>query len=53
MRPAPPPARLQVLRPGYSRFSLPFWLSQEEIDYVLDAVLFVAEHGWKFLPVYR
>ena len=25
----------------------------EEVDYVTDAVLFLAEHGWKFLPLYR
>ena len=25
----------------------------EEVDYVTDAILFLAEHGWKFLPLYR
>ena len=43
----------EVLRPGYSRLSLAYWMSQAEIDYVLDSVLFVAEHGFKFLPLYR
>ena len=43
----------EVLRPGYSRFSLPYWVPQHEHDYVLDAVVFVALHGAKFLPLYR
>ena len=25
----------------------------EEVDFVTDAILFLAEHGWKFLPLYR
>jgi hypothetical protein len=28
-------------------------MSRDELDYVIDAVLFVAEHGWKFLHLYR
>ena len=43
----------EVLRPGYSRLSLAYWMSPAEVEYVLDAVLFVAEHGAKFLPLYR
>ena len=43
----------QILRPGYSRFSLTYWMSKEDIDYILDAILFVAEHGWKFQHLYR
>ncbi len=43
----------EVLRPGFTRFSLPYWLSSEEVEYILDAILFIAEHGWKFLLHYR
>lgn len=43
----------EVLRPGYSRISIPYWTSKEEIDYILDAVIFVALHGHKFLSAYR
>ncbi len=43
----------EVLRPGYTRLSLPYWTAQEEVDYVVDAILFVAQHGWKFLSMYR
>jgi len=45
--------RHEVLRPGYTRLSFPYWMSAAEIDYIVDAVLFVAEHGAKFLPAYR
>lgn len=43
----------EVLRPGFSRLSLPFWMSKLEINFVIDAVHFVASHGWRFLPQYR
>lgn len=43
----------EVFRPGFTRLSLPYWISKDELDYIVDAVLFVAEHGWKFLPLYR
>lgn len=45
--------RHEVLRPGYTRLSFPYWMSPVEIDYIVEAILFVAEHGAKFLPVYR
>jgi len=31
----------------------PFWLSEKELDYIISAVEFVADHGWKFLPLYK
>lgn len=43
----------ELLRPGYTRFSIPFWMSEKEVEYVLDAVDFVANHGVEFMPVYR
>ena len=43
----------EVLRPGYTRVSFPFWMSSVEVDFIVDAILFVAEHGWKFLTNYR
>lgn len=43
----------EVLRPGYTRLSFPYWMRDEDIDYVLEAIRFVAEHGWKFLSVYK
>ncbi len=43
----------EVLRPGYTRLSLPYWLSAKEVDYILAAVEFVASSGACFLPQYR
>lgn len=41
-----------VLRPGFVRLSLNFFNSEEEVDYILNAVDFVATEGWKLLPEY-
>ncbi len=38
---------------GFSRLSLPWYSSDEEIDFILSALEMVAEHGWKLLPQYR
>lgn len=27
-------------------------MDQEEVDYVIDAIEMIAEHGWKLLPLY-
>jgi selenocysteine lyase/cysteine desulfurase len=43
----------EVLRPGYTRVSFPYWIGMAEIEYVVDAIEFVATHGWCFLPQYK
>ena len=43
----PPPSR-----PGYVRVSLAYFCSPAELQYVVDAVLFIADHGYKLLPQY-
>lgn len=43
----------EVLRPGYSRISFPYWLSKTEVDYIIDAIALVAKEGWKFLSAYK
>ena len=40
------------LRPGWCRLSLHWVMDEAEIDYLIEAVRFVAEHGAKFLPLY-
>jgi len=42
-----------VFKPGFTRVSLPYHASIEEVNYLIDAVKFVAIHGWKLLPIYR
>jgi len=43
---------VEVLRPGFVRLSLNYFVSTEEVDYVLNAIDFVAREGWKLLPEY-
>jgi selenocysteine lyase/cysteine desulfurase len=41
------------IKPGWARVSLPWYASDEEIDFILRAVEFVADHGMDFVPLYR
>ncbi|KAF4041926.1 Aminotransferase class-V [Phytophthora infestans] len=45
-------AKHEILKPGVARMSFPYFADEGEVDYVLKAVHFVADHGWKFLPQY-
>jgi selenocysteine lyase/cysteine desulfurase len=40
-------------KPGWVRVSFHFLMSDAEVDYILRAVCWVAEHGWRLLPQYR
>ncbi|XP_041473906.1 uncharacterized protein LOC121422784 [Lytechinus variegatus] len=42
----------EILRPGFARLNFPFFMSEEEKDFVMEAVAMVAENGWKLLPQY-
>ncbi|RZF37598.1 hypothetical protein LSTR_LSTR003163 [Laodelphax striatellus] len=42
----------EMLRPGFTRISLPYFMSDAEVTYVLEAVKMVATEGWKLLPQY-
>lgn len=41
------------IKPGWARVSLPWYASDEDVDYILEAVEFVATHGMAFVPQYR
>lgn len=46
--------RAELLRPGYTRISLPFkGMREEEIDYVLNALVWVSRNGWMLMCQYR
>ncbi|KAG6620810.1 Cysteine desulfurase [Phytophthora cinnamomi] len=45
-------AKHEILKPGVARMSFPYFADEDEVEYVLEAVHFVANHGWKFLPQY-
>jgi selenocysteine lyase/cysteine desulfurase len=40
-------------KPGWTRLSFSYYLSEEMFEYVVAAVHLVAEHGWRLLPQYR
>lgn len=41
------------IKPGWVRLSIPYFASQDDVDFMLRAVEFVADHGDAFVPVYR
>jgi hypothetical protein len=44
---------IESMRPGWLRLSLPCYVNDEDVEFVLSAVEFVAQHGEAFLPLYR
>ena len=45
-------SQFEVLRPGFTRLNLSWFSSDDEVNFVLDALAFIAEHGWKIMPQY-
>ena len=43
----------EVMRPGFTRLSLPYFASAAETAYAVAAVHAVADHGWRLLTLYR
>ncbi len=41
------------VKPGWCRVGFHYTMDDTEADYLIDAVNFVAEHGSRFLPLYR
>ena len=46
-------SQFEVLRPGFTRLNLSWFSSDDEINFILDALIFIAEHGWKVMPQYK
>jgi hypothetical protein len=45
-------AGYEGIKPGWVRVNFNYFISEGVFQYLLDAVEFVAEHGWKLLPHY-
>ena len=45
-------SQYEILRPGFVRFSLPYFFDDEQIENVIKAIEWVAVNGWKLLPHY-
>ncbi|MBI5533270.1 MAG: aminotransferase class V-fold PLP-dependent enzyme [Deltaproteobacteria bacterium] len=41
------------VKPGWVRISLPYYASEADVEFVLRAIEFVADHGRDFVPAYR
>lgn len=41
------------IKPGWTRVSFNYFISETVFRYLVDAVDLVAEHGWRLLPEYR
>lgn len=41
------------IKPGWVRINFNYFISEAVFDFLLRAVDWVAEHGWRFLPRYR
>ena len=42
-----------LMRPGWVRLGFNYFFDDETVDYLIEAVRFVARHGAAFLPLYR
>ncbi|CAF4346976.1 unnamed protein product [Rotaria sp. Silwood2] len=45
-------SRIPLMRPGFTRFNLSYFANDDEIDYILNAIDFIANYGWMFLSLY-
>ncbi|CAD7704183.1 unnamed protein product [Ostreobium quekettii] len=51
-RNGPRVARHEILKHGFVRLSFPYFMSDADVRFVLDAVELVASEGWRLLPLY-
>ena len=42
----------KLVKPGWVRFNLNYFISDQEAEFILQAIEFVAQHGLAFLPYY-
>lgn len=42
-----------AIKPGWVRLSIPYYASRDDVEFILRAVEFVADHGHVFVPQYR
>ncbi|KAM7513793.1 hypothetical protein LguiA_003376 [Lonicera macranthoides] len=41
------------VKPGWTRISFPYYMSNEEFEFILNAVEFISVYGQRFLPLYH
>lgn len=45
-------SKYEVLRPGFVRVTIPYFFNEKQVDFIINAVLFLAESAWQLLPQY-
>lgn len=45
--------QINGIKPGWVRVTIPFYASAEDLEFLLGAIEFVADHGERFVPLYR
>lgn len=43
----------ELFKPGYTRFNIPFYFDEQKMKFVLDAIEFVANEGYKLMVEYQ
>ena len=43
----------QAVKPGWTRLNFSYFIDAAEFDFLLQAIEFIAEHGQRFMPLYR
>lgn len=46
-------SQLQCMQPGYTQITLPFFMGDSEVGFILEALKMVATEAWKLLPQYE
>ncbi len=41
------------VKPGWVRLTIPYYANEDDVEYLLSAIEFVADHGREFVPLYR
>lgn len=41
------------MKPGWTRISFPYYMSNDELEFILAALEFIAMYGQRFLPLYN
>ena len=41
------------IKPGWVRLTIPYYANEDDVEYLLSAIEFVADHGREFVPLYR
>lgn len=44
---------IQGVKPGWVRVSIPYYASEEDLEFILSAIEFVADRGEDFVPAYK